>query len=80
MTFAVTAWRNVHIAYPCLLLFKSVFRNVLAGSFFLCLCVRMDSAAVSPPGTAPTVNMIQAEDRLLMLMISVTGVDFRALF
>lgn len=32
----------------------------------------------SPPGAAPTVNMIRAEDLLLLtLMISVTGVDFR---
>lgn len=35
-----------------------------------------DSVPVSPPGTALVVNMIQAEDPLLMLMISVTGVDF----
>lgn len=35
-------------------------------------------AAAAAPGAAPTVNMIQAEDlRLLTLMISVTGVDFR---
>lgn len=36
MTFAVAAWRNVHIAYPCSLI--GAFgnqRNVLAGSIFL---------------------------------------------
>lgn len=54
---------------------KSACRDVLAGSIF---CLPLDSAVVLPPGTAPTVNMIYAEDLLLMLMISVTGVDFRA--
>lgn len=44
----------------------------------MCLLVPLDGAVVSVPGTALMVNMIQAEDPLLMLMISVTGVDFRA--
>lgn len=42
------------------------------------LFVRADSPAVPPPGTASAVNMIQAEDWLLMLIISVTRVDFWA--
>lgn len=35
---------------------KSMFRNVLAGSFFF--FAQLDSAVVSPPGTALIVNMI----------------------
>lgn len=56
MTFAVATWRNIHIAYPRLPI--GAFgnqRNVLAGSIF---CEQLDSAVVSPPGTAPTENTI----------------------
>lgn len=40
--------------------------------------VQLDSAVVSLPGMALKLNMISAEDLLLMLIISVIGVDFRA--
>lgn len=73
MTFVVGAERDVPMAPPCLL---PVCRNMLAkhSLFSFPLFCAADSAVVSLPGAA---DMIQAEDWLLMLIISVTRVDLR---
>lgn len=53
MTFAVACLQKCTY---CLSLFGdlNISKNVRAGSF---VCVQLDSAVVSPPGTAPTLNM-----------------------
>lgn len=52
-------------------------QSCVGGELFF-FSLQLDRAVVSLSGMALTLSMIQAEDQLLMLMISVTRVDFRA--
>lgn len=66
MTFVI-AWRILHIHV-----------NICAEVCWqAAVCAHWTVSGVTA-GTALIVNMIQAEDLLLMLMISVTGLDLRA--
>lgn len=72
MSIVVIAWRNARAAYTYADWCADISWPAV---FFLS---GWTAAAVCVLGVALTVNMIWAEDLLLMLMISVTGVDLKA--